>query len=67
MFVGFLGRPEEFSLDFRLAENYPLDVYFLLDVSGSFATQLRATVKGLTAQIGMAMPVCLLNILLQFL
>ena len=63
----FLGRPEEFSLDLRLAKNYPLDIYFLLDVSGSFATQFRTTVKSLTTQIGMTvLRICLLKILLQF-
>ena len=31
----FSDKPETFTLTFRLAENYPVDLYYLMDLSNS--------------------------------
>ena len=49
--VLFAGEPVQFPLQFRLSENYPLDVYFLLDVTGSFAADFRTTVVPLATDL----------------
>ena len=46
-------------MQFRAAENYPLDVYFLLDVTGSFARDFRSTVVPLATDLGKYM-VCVI-------
>ena len=48
-----LGQPEVFTLNFKAAENFPLDVYFLLDLSGSFSREFRVTVPLLAADLCM--------------
>ena len=50
------GEPKEFTLQFRAADNFPLDVYFLLDVTGSFSQSFRDTVPSLAADL------CRLNV-----
>ena len=50
------GEPKEFTLQFRAAENFPLDVYFLLDVTVSFSQRFRDTVPSLAADL------CRLNV-----
>ena len=50
------GEPKEFTLQFKAAQNLPLDVYFLLDVTGSFAQRFRDTVPLLAADL------CRLNV-----
>ena len=50
------GEPKEFTLQFKAAENFPLDVYFLLDVTGSFSQRFRDTVPSLAANL------CRLNV-----
>ena len=46
------GDPQEFTLQFQPAENFPLDVYFLLDVTGSFARSFTDTVTPLATELG---------------
>jgi hypothetical protein len=46
-----LGQPKNFTLQFRAAENFPLDVYFLLDRTGSFSQRFRTTVAPLAADL----------------
>ena len=48
----FSGQPKQFTLQFKLSENYPLDVYFLLDVTGSFANNFKQTVIPLATDLG---------------
>jgi hypothetical protein len=45
------GQPKEFEVQFRAAQNYPLDVYFLLDVTGSFSLDFRRTVTPLVPRL----------------
>jgi hypothetical protein len=45
------GQPKNFTLRFRAARNFPLDVYFLLDVTGSFSQRFRTTVTPLAADL----------------
>ena len=33
--IFFSDKPEKFTLTFRLAENYPVDLYYLMDLSNS--------------------------------
>ena len=49
----FLGQPEVFILNFKAAENFLLDVYFLLDLTGSFSVTFRDTVTPLAADLCM--------------
>ena len=48
-----LGQPEVFTLNFKAAENFPLDIYFLLDLTGSFSQRFRDTVTPLAADLCM--------------
>ena len=50
------GEPKEFTLQFKAAQNFPLDVYFLFDVTGSFSQSFRDTVPSLAADL------CRLNV-----
>ena len=48
----YSGKPENFTLQFRPSENFPLDVYLLLDVTGSFSRRFRDTVTPLATELG---------------
>jgi protocadherin alpha len=45
------GKPQQFTLNFRPSRNFPLDVYFLLDVTGSFSQRFRDTVTPLATEL----------------
>ena len=45
-----LGEPESFTVSVRAAENYPLDLYILMDSSGTFQSQLN-DLKNIAPQI----------------
>ena len=45
-----LGEPESFTVSVRAAENYPLDLYILMDSSGSFEQELN-DLKNIAPQI----------------
>ena len=49
------GEPVSFTLQVRPARNYPLDVYFLMDLSASMANDLT-NLQNLASQIGMLNP-----------
>jgi hypothetical protein len=45
------GQPEQFTLQFRPSKNFPLDVYFFLDVTGSFSRRFSDTVTPLATEL----------------
>ena len=45
-----IGEPQSFTVSVRAAENYPLDLYILMDSSGSFQTELTV-LKSIAPQI----------------
>ena len=49
------GKPQQFTLNFRPSRNFPLDVYFLLDVTGSFSQRFRDTVTPLATELGLSL------------
>ena len=50
------GQPEQITLQFKPSRNFPLDVYFLLDVTGSFSQSFRDTVTPLATELGTCTP-----------
>ena len=52
-FIAYSGEPKSFTLQFRPAENFPLDVYLLVDVTGSFSFSFRETVPRLATELCM--------------
>ena len=46
------GQPKEFTLQFKPSENFPLDLYFFLDATGSFSRRFRDTVPELATDLG---------------
>ena len=55
MCVWCAGKPQQFTLNFRPSRNFPLDVYFLLDVTGSFSQRFRDTVTPLATELGLSL------------
>lgn len=51
MFV--LDDPQTFNLTFRLAENYPVDLYYLMDLSNSMADD-KEKLASLGVKIGLS-------------
>ena len=49
-----VSEPVSFSVSLKAAENFPLDVYMLMDLSGSFREDLK-TVKVLAPQLPLAL------------
>ena len=49
-----LSEPVSFSVSLKAAENFPLDLYMLMDLSGSFEPDLK-TVKVLAPQLPLAL------------
>ena len=49
------GEPAQFTLQFRPSRNFPLDVYFLLDLTGSFSQRFRDTVTPLATDLGLSL------------
>ena len=53
------GEPAQFTLQFRPSRNFPLDVYFLLDLTGSFSQRFRDTVTPLATDLGLSLSLSL--------
>lgn len=51
MFI--LDDPQTFNLTFRLAENYPVDLYYLMDLSNSMADD-KEKLASLGVKIGLS-------------
>ena len=51
----YSGQPKQFIVQFRTADNFPLDVYFLLDVTGSFSQRIRTTLPPLVTDLCMGL------------
>lgn len=49
--VACLDEPFQFRMNFRQAENYPVDIYFLMDVSNTMK-QYKDTLAELSDQLG---------------
>ena len=47
----YTGEPQTFTLSVKPARNYPLDMYFLMDLSGSMAPDLDS-LRNLSGSIG---------------
>jgi len=47
----FLDEPHTFQVMFRQAENYPVDLYFLMDVSVTML-QFKETLKNMSYVLG---------------
>lgn len=48
------GESQKFTLKFKRAEDYPIDLYFLMDLSDSMQTNLE-NVKNLGTELARAM------------
>ncbi len=48
------GEPQKFTLKFKRAEDYPIDLYFLMDLSDSMQNNLE-NVKNLGTELARAM------------
>lgn len=51
IFCFIIGQTQSFNVSIRAAENFPLDLYMLVDLSGSLADDLQ-TIKGIASDIG---------------
>lgn len=51
IFCFIVGQTQSFNVSIRAAENFPLDLYMLVDLSGSLSDDLE-TIKGIASDIG---------------
>ena len=52
LYIILSDKPETFTLTFRLAENYPVDLYYLMDLSNSMKDD-KEKLAALGNKIGM--------------
>ena len=57
LFLCFLGQPQSFTVSVRPADNFPVDLYLLIDKSFSMNDDLQ-NLKSLSSQLGIYICVC---------
>ena len=53
----FLGQPQSFTVSVRPADNFPVDIYLLIDESFSMNDDIQ-NLKSLSSQLGVYVCVC---------